>query len=83
MDLRLEKTVRLKGMDISVWADLFNLFGFYYFTYGQQQLVAETSMPTARSPGIPAMDSRTPSMERGRSIWGLGSDSERDAKKSL
>lgn len=39
MDLRLEKTFNLAGLNFGVWADVYNLFGHWYFTYAQRQLV--------------------------------------------
>lgn len=38
LDLRLEKTFRMGGLNFGVWADVFNLFGFWNFTWNQQRL---------------------------------------------
>jgi len=38
LDLRLEKTFKLNQFTVGVFADLFNLFGYYYSLYGQNQL---------------------------------------------
>ena len=39
LDLRLEKAFHFGKMNFSLWADAFNILGYYYFTYPQSQLV--------------------------------------------
>jgi hypothetical protein len=39
LDLRLEKTIKLDRFNVGLWVDLFNLFGYNYYLYSQQQLV--------------------------------------------
>ena len=38
LDLRLEKTFRIKGLNVGVWAEVMNLFGHWNFTYSQSRL---------------------------------------------
>ena len=39
LDLRLEKAFHVGGLNMGVFADVYNLFGHWYFTYAQNQLV--------------------------------------------
>ena len=38
MDMRLEKTFQLGQFNVGVWAEVFNLFGHWYFTWSQNRL---------------------------------------------
>jgi len=38
LDLRLEKTLKINRLNVGIWIDVMNLFGHYYFQYGQQRL---------------------------------------------
>ena len=39
LDFRLEKTFRFGKSEFSLWADVYNVFGYWYFQYAQSELV--------------------------------------------